>query len=97
MRPDIEAFLERARQLAQSPTARELLRLVDELVGLAQLAGEVQDAQDAYWALTRDGNASKAHRHRALERARELEGRLRHVRKRLGLGRQQGLPGVGER
>lgn len=95
MRADIEALLERARQLAQSVTARELLRLVGELVTFAKLASEVQDAQDAYWALIRDSKASKAHRDRALARARELEGRLRQARKRLGLGRQPGLPGVG--
>lgn len=94
MRADIEELLTRARRLAQSKTARELLRLVDELEAFAQLGSEMQDAQDHYWALTRAPQGNKAQQHRALQRARALEERYRQERIRLGLARQQGLPGL---
>lgn len=96
MRPAMVELLKRARRLAQSPTARGLVHLVDELVALAELASQVQEAQDAYWALTKKARRNEAQMVRALTRARALEDRLRSERARLGFTGQGRLPGVEE-
>ena len=92
----MERLLERAREKGTSPTARGLVRLVDELVALAELTSEMQEAQDAYWALTKKARRNEAQMMRALAKARDLEALVRHERKRLGFTGQSHLPGLEE-
>lgn len=94
MRPDLRQLLERARELGTSTTARRLLDLVDELLDLDGLVGEMMEAQATFFTLSRSTRATDAERARALERAKDLEARVRAERRRLGLAAQQGLPGV---
>jgi len=90
----IVELLTRARKLAVSPTALQLLALIDDLLALEELVGEMLEAQQRYFALARSTKATEAERGRALERARKLEERVQAERQRLGLARQQGLPGM---
>ena len=90
------ALLERARTLGKSPTARGLVRLVDELVALAELTSEMQEAQDAYWAMARKSHRNQAQMERALVKARHLENLVRRERARLGFTGQAPLPGLEE-
>lgn len=96
MRPDMARMLERGREKAETPLGRGLVRLVDELVALAELASEMQEAQDAYWALARKSQRNQAQMERALAKARHLEDLVRRERARLGFTGQGALPGLEE-
>lgn len=92
-RPDIEGLVAQARRLAQSQTALELLRLVDELMAFGRLGAEMREAQQEYYRLVA-AQAPQQLRDQAFRRARALEDQYDARVRRLGLGRQQGLPGV---
>lgn len=93
MRPDLRRLLARARELGTSPTARRLLDLVDELADVLGLAVELLEALDTAEAL--EGRSEPwAAVERARDRARDLRRRLQVELVRLGLAKQQGLPGI---